>query len=342
MEHVGIDLGGSKSQVCVRAADNTVLLERTVATISIGELMRERPQSRVILETCAEAFAVADKIRSLNPEHEVRIVPATLAKTLGIGSRGVKNDRKDARCLSEVSVRIDLPSVHVPSMLSRDIKSLCACRDGLVHSRTQLINVVRGWMRTKLIRIPAGATYTFPTRLRDHAIGVALPSFITTTLQAIDTLSAQLDALDLEVSALAKTHKTCELLMSAPGVGPVTAVRFLAAIDDCARFPSASALTNYLGLTPGEHRSSTRGHRTGITKAGPNAVRSCLVQCAWSAWRTAKSDPNVQWAQGLAARSKNKNIAIIALARKLAGILFAIWRHGRPYDPNYGRGSLAA
>ena len=120
MEHVAIDLGSRESQVCVRNARGEILLERKVPTARLPAYLAKRPRSRVIVETCAEAFFVADAASAAG--HEVRVVPASLVRQLGVGERGVKNDQRDARKLSEVSTRIDLPSVHVPSELSRERK----------------------------------------------------------------------------------------------------------------------------------------------------------------------------------------------------------------------------
>lgn len=342
MEHVGIDLGGSKSQVCVRSPDGQILEERMVSTRSLISYLKKRSHGRVIIETCAESFALADKILELG--HEVRVVPATLAKTLGIGSRGVKNDVKDARTLSEVSTRIDLPSVHIPSAGSRMAKSLCSCRDGVVRSRTKLINVVRGWMRTQLLSIPSGSTDTFAERLRACFVdptGTALPDFISTTLVAIDSLTAQLKLMEKHLEDFVSSNETCQLLMTAP-IGPVTAVRFVAAIDEIQRFRSGESVANYLGLTPGEHRSCLRGHRTGITKAGPTAPRSCLIQCAWSVWRSPKHRSLKDWAEQIYLRSGRKHVAIVALARKLSVILFAMWRDHTEYVPRELSGRNAA
>jgi transposase len=113
MNHVAIDLGGRESQICVRGADGTILEEKRHATRSLDKLMKQWPPSRIILETSAEAFRVADAAKAAG--HEVRVVAATLVKTLGVGARGIKTDQRDARTLSEVSCRIDLPSVHIPT-----------------------------------------------------------------------------------------------------------------------------------------------------------------------------------------------------------------------------------
>src|ERR1041384_8855269 len=104
MDHHALDLGGRESQLCLRAADGTILEERRLSTRSLGKLF-ERPPARIIVETCSEAFAIADL--ALAKGHEVRVVPAGLARRLGVGARGMKNDQRDARALSEVSCQID-------------------------------------------------------------------------------------------------------------------------------------------------------------------------------------------------------------------------------------------
>jgi transposase len=293
--------------------------------------MKSWEPSRVILETSAEAFAIADA--ALKFGHQVRVVPATLVKTLGVGDRGVKNDRKDARKLSEVSCRIDLPSVHVPSEVSRQLKSACGTREELVECRTKLINNVRGWLRTQLWRVRTGATETFAARVRSHAADQRpLPDHIERTLVMIDALTEQISAAHRELVEIAKTHPVCSRLMTIPGVGPITAVRFVAAIDDVTRFKNAHALQSYLGLTPGERSSSDIERRTGITKAGPGKVRRVLVQAAWCCLRSRKASALGDWTQRLATR-KHKFIAVVALARKIAGVMFALWRDGTTYEP---------
>ena len=332
MNHVAIDLGGRESQVCARRPDGTIVEEKKVATRRLPDVMKGWPQSRVIVETSAEAFHIADAAQAHG--HEVRVVPATLVKTLGVGSRGVKNDRRDARILSEVSCRIEMPSVHVPSTMARELKWLCGTREALVETRTKLINNARGWLRTQLWRIGKGAIGTFAARVRAHAAThkQQLPEHVERLLGLIEQVHAQVRQADNQVQRIACDHSVCRRLMTVPGVGPVTAVRFLAAIDEAKRFPNAHALESYLGLTPGEDSSSERERRTAITKAGPTELRRTLVQAAWTAFRTQPTEPMVAWATQVAAR-RGKFIAIVALARKMAGILFALWRDGTVYRP---------
>ncbi len=339
MEHVAIDLGGRESQVCIRSEKGEVLLERRVTTSSLAKLLKLRPKSRVVVETCAEAFHVADSALELG--HEVRVVPATLVRTLGVGARGVKTDERDARTLSEVSTRIDLPSVHVPSQASRERKSLCGMRDALVGSRTQLINTVRGWMRGRMLKPRSGKTETFAARVRQAvADKMELPTYVMRQLEAIEQMTVHILAADKELEALADKDPTCPRLMSVPGVGPVTAIRFVAALDMIKRFASVAQVQSYLGLTPGENSSSERKHRTGITKAGPPALRAALVQAAWAARRARGDHPMVRWSLEVEKR-RGKHVAIVALARKLSAILFAMWRDGSFYNPKNDVGESA-
>lgn len=330
MNHAAIDLGSRESQVCVRGADGAVIFERKHPTRSLGELMKAWPPSRVVLETSSEAFRVADAARAAG--HEVRVVRATLSKQLGVGDRGIKTDLRDARKLSEVSTRIDLPSVHIPTAEARELRSLVRSREMLVSSRTRMVNHARGWLRTMLLKVRGGATATFPDRLRAAAAQhqQPVPQHVEQVLAVIEVLNLQVRESDRQMRQLVRASEVCRLLMTVPGVGPVTALAFVAAIDDVSRFQRAYRLQSYLGLTPGEDSSSERERRTSITKAGTTAVRRTLIQAAWVAYLRRPNEPMVKWATQIADR-RGKFIAIVALARKMAGIMFALWRDKTSY-----------
>jgi transposase len=332
VEHLAIDLGGRKSQFCLRGSEGQILTEGKVLNEEIRSWLEGAEPRRVIVETCTEAFAIADLALSLG--HDVRVVPSRLVKMLGVGARGKKTDLLDARALSEASCRIDLPSVHVPSAWSRRVKSMCGMRDVLVQSRTMMVNNVRAWSRTQL-KAPCRVTLkTLPRCLRAQAAqrSEKLPESVERLLVSIEHLTEQIKAATKELAALAQENEICRRLMTVPGVGPITALRFVAAIDEVGRFSHAHQLESYLGVTPGEDSSSERRRITSITKAGPSQVRWTLVQASWAALRCAPKDPMCTWAKQVMLR-RGKRIAIVALARKLAGILYAIWRDGSVYDP---------
>lgn len=208
-------------------------------------------------------------------------------------------------------------------------------REQLLGARTQLINCVRGWLRARAIRVKTGATSSFAKRVRQSQRDI--PDFVDRLLETIEHLSGQIKAADKDLEDIVKDDEVIQRLMTVPGVGPVTAIRFTAALDDVTRFPNAHAVQSYLGLVPGERQSSDRRHRLGITKAGSSAARRTLVQAAWSARRAASVHSMGLWALEVEKR-RGKFVAVVALARKLAGILYALWRDGSTYVPSRAAG----
>ena len=336
MQHVAIDLGGRESQICVRSSDGTILAEERRATASPKKYLAEQPRSRVVVESCAEAFSIADA--AVECGHQVNVVPATLVRALGVGARGLKTDVRDARNLSEVSCRMaNLPAVHIPAKVARERKSMCGLRENLVEVRTKLVNGVRGWMRAEGLGSPrVGDPEKFWARVKAHVERRErkMPSPVERNLKAIGMLSEQIREADREIVAAAKADPICKRLVTVPGVGPVTALRFAATVDQVERFPNSHALESYVGLVPGESSSSEHRRLMALTKAGARKLRWTLVQAAWSARRCRKEDPMVRWALQVEAR-RGKFIATVGLARKLTGILYAIWREGTVYDPNH-------
>lgn len=331
MKHIALDLGGRKTQVCIRDAAGTIVREFACKT---PEVVRHVPSGpgRVVLETCAEAFAVADGLeqRGLSPV----VVPSVLAPQLGVGHRGVKTDVRDAQVLSELSCRIaQLPSVHIPSAKSRARKSLLGARESLVKARTMLVNSVRGYLRTKLMRVKA-TPKTLPTSVRAACLAHAdgLPAFVEAQLVAIEALTEQIAATTKEIAAIADADPLLRRLRTVTGIGPMTSMAFAAQLDRVDRFDNASRVVSYLGLHPGERSSGARVQRLGIAKAGAKLVRSYLIQASWCLWRTRPLDPNVLWARSIAER-RGVFKAIVALARKLARILYAMWRDKASYAP---------
>jgi hypothetical protein len=166
--------------------------------------------------------------------HQVCVVPATLVRSLGVGSRGVKTDRRDAQILSEVSCRIDFPSVHITSARSREWKTICSVQDVLTSSRTKLINNVRGWMRAQGFRTPQ---WLHGIVLQTTAGNRTSAQLHRSAARAIDAVSQQIAASEKRLESLANNDEICARLMTVPGVGPSTAVCFAAAIDQRSAFP---------------------------------------------------------------------------------------------------------
>jgi transposase len=168
-----------------------------------------------------------------------------------------------------------------------------------------------------------------------------LPAHLERILVVLETLREQIAQADTELKVLARADDRMRRLMTVPGVGRVTAARFVAALDNVARFPNAASVASYLGLIPGENTTGFRAKRTRLTRAGAPQVRWALGQAAWSLYLHRPADPMVQWAKQVVAR-RGKQVAIMALARKLAHVLYALWKHETTYDPARGARPIAA
>ena len=149
----------------------------------------------------------------------------------------------------------------------------------------------------------------------------------------IAALEPELAKVERKVQELAEHEPMTRFLMTAPGVGLIVAAMFVAEVDDAKRFARAHQLQSYLGLVPNEDSSGGKRRLGSITKQGNPYLRAVLVQSAWCILRLRDtSDPIKAWADAIAAR-RGKRIAVIAVARRLAGVLWAMWRDGTVYDP---------
>jgi len=145
----------------------------------------------------------------------------------------------------------------------------------------------------------------------------------------------QLGNVDLELAQIAKADPAIQLCATVPGVAVIVAATFVSVIDDAKRFRNSHAVSAYLGLVPGERTTGGKQRLGSITKQGNSHARRMLVEAAWLILRTDKGDePLYRWASHIA-ETRGRRIATVALARKLSGVLWAIWRDGTVYDSGF-------
>lgn len=333
MEHIGIDLGACHSHIAVLNAVGEKIATTKIPTSSLPAWLAGRETSCIVMEACTQSPAVARA--GLLAGHKVTVVPGQLVRAIGIGRRGIKTDDRDALVLAEASYRIaNLPSVHLRSLRSADIRSLLNTRHILVDARKGIATNCKSFVRGRLQSIKGRASSkNFSKVLRETALAHqdGLPSGIDKLLTTFDHLSDQIDELDAELATLIEDDPVCKNLMTMPGVGPQIALSFMTQIDDPLRFPSADHVGSYLALTPGEATTGGKVVRTGTLRAGPLRLKALFVQGAWSLWRCRPNDPLVLWARALADK-RGKKIAIVAMARKMAVILWSMWKNNLPYD----------
>jgi transposase len=214
------------------------------------------------------------------------------------------------------------------------VRAQLAVREALVHTRTRYINVVRAVLRQDGVRIPSGGAATFAPRVQALALTATQAAVVAPLLQILEALRRELAAVEATVARGVAQSPTACRLCTVPGVGPVTAAAVVATLDDVGRFAGAAQVAAYVGLVPRERSSGERQWRGAVTKTDNRRVRWLLVQAAWAYWRSRASAGTAlrAWAVRLAAR-RGKQRAIVALARRLSGVLYAVWRDGSTFTP---------
>lgn len=342
MEHIGIDLGSRTSHICIVESESAkIALESKVETRELAAWLSKRAAAQVAMETCTESFAVADRLADTG--HTVRVVPASIVRELGVGRRGIKNDRRDAQVLAKASLALgdELPHVHVPSTGARMVRRHLSQRAALVRTRTLLVNAVKASLRQELIVLSGGSTTYFPKRVRAELQDQELLAALEPTLDAIQQTTRSILRFDTEIAELSKGDSRVGRLKTIPGVGVLISAMFVAVIDNVERFPNGAHLASYMGLTPGENTTGGKTRLTGITRAGQRHLRSLLIQACWTLVRSAP-DSALALRYRRLAESKRKQVAIVATARRLCNVMYAMWRDEKNFNSQHGLSALDA
>jgi transposase len=331
MRNVALDLGARKTTYC-EVTDGQVVHRATVVAVETLKslLGPEQPRATVAIEACREAWHVYDLLTSW--DNEVVLVDTTRSKQLGIGQHGRKTDRIDAETLAMALERGAIPAAHVLSPHRRELRRWLGVRRALVESRARAVITMRGLARERGVRLPGCATDHFLTNVRKKLLDDNTRALLEPLLKLLATIDAEIVVVEGQLARLCATEPIVSLLVTAPGVGPIVASSFVSVVDEAKRFRSAHHVQSYVGLVPTEHSSGGNRRLGGISKKGNGYLRALLVQAAWTVLRTADhNDPLRLWAKAVSERRGTK-VAVVALARRLVGILWAMWRNGTVYD----------
>jgi transposase len=329
---IGLDVHKRETQICILTADGE-LIERRIATTRarFTEVFGSRPRARILLEASTESEWVARHLESLG--HEVIVADPSYAPMYATRSRRVKTDRRDARTLAEACRLGAYRAIHRVSDAQRHVRSELAVRDTLVRTRTRYVALIKAAIRRDGLRLTQGDPERTGAKLDAlRELPGATRAELAPLVALLEPINGAIAAADRRIAQLVVADPIVTLLTTAPTIGPVTAAAFVATLDDVTRFPSADQVTAYLGLVPSEHSSGERQHRGRITKTGNTRMRWLLVEAGWRILRS--TNPDVArlkaWAEAIAAR-RGKRVAVVALARKLAALLYAMWRDHTPY-----------
>lgn len=248
----------------------------------------------------------------------------------------VLGHRPASRILLEASTESEWVARHLESLGhtaiivsegQRHVRSELAVRDALVCTRTRYVAIIKAAVRREGLRLSSGESQHTARKLAALPLPMQVVQELAPLAELFAPLNAAIAAADTRLLILARQHPAVARLCTMPTIGPITALAFVAALDDVARFANANQVRAYLGLVPSEYSSADRRIRGRITKRGDVRTRWLLVEAGWRVLRS--SQPELAhlkaWAEQIA-RRRGKRIAAVALARRIAGILYAMWR----------------
>ncbi len=312
---IGLDLAKQVFQVHAASADGSPIFNRKLRRAEVLRFFERTPACLVGMEACGSAHYWAREIRALG--HDVRLIPPVYVKPFV--KRG-KTDAADAEAISEAVTRKTMRFVPVKSADQQAAAVVLKTRAFLVNQRTQAINALRGHLSEFGIIAAAG----------------------TTIASQIDALKVQIEKLEQAIVATVRRDDDARRLVTIPGVGAIIAASVRALVPDPGGFKSGRHFAAWLGLTPRPHSSGGKERLGRISKMGNPALRSLLVVGATAVLRHARGNPNAsRWITALLARRPYKIVAV-ALANKMARIIWALLVKGGTYQDKGARNQIVA
>lgn len=331
----GLDVSMEETHICVVDREGAIIHEATSGT-SPGEiseaLSKAPPCKRVVFETGRMAPMLYHGLAEFGVP--VVCVESRQAYQTLKSLKANKTDRNDAQGLAHLARTGFFKPVHVKSLPAHAIRSLIAARKKLVGQRVTLENQIRGLAVVFGVRLPRGLSPAFVDRVLNMSDGVdGLSGAMRGLIAARAAILAAVAAIDADIKRLSRASDACRQLMTIPGVGPITALAFAAAIDDPDRFRRSRDVGAYLGLVPRRHQSGEIDYVGRISKCGDRRLRTLLYEAANVMMTRYKASLKLKdWAFAIAKRSTMRQ-ARVALARRLAVIMHAMLRDGEEFKP---------
>jgi transposase len=333
----GLDLGDKYSYLCLIDTGSGEVIEegrlRTTPEAIRRRFASERPL-RIAIETGTHSPWVSRLLEECG--HEVLVANARRLRLIYSNKR--KTDEIDAENLARLA-RLDpklLYPVRHRGEQSQAHMALIRSRQALVDCRTQLVNHVRGAVKSFGHRLPKCPARTFHKRLQEHIPEALLPA-LEPLLEQIASLTERIRDYDRRLVAISEEHyPETALLRQVEGIGPLTALTFVLTLEDPYRFEKSRSVGAYLGLVPATDRSGDSDPQKRISKEGDEMLRKLLVGSAHYVLGPFGSDSDLRrHGEKIASRGgKNaKKRAAVAVARKLSVLLHRLWVTAEVYDP---------
>ncbi len=328
----------SKHVFTLRGVDergNTVL-RRELRRQQVEPFFAKLPPTEVVLEACGGSHRWGRRLSGLG--HRVRLIPPQYVKPFV--KRG-KNDDKDAEAMIEAARRPNMSFVAVKSAEDQAAAMILSVRELLMKQHTQLVNALRGHAAEFGLIAAKGTGHVAALLERiaaDPAVAEPAQEMFTELGERIAELAMRLTALDRKLAKLHKSNPVSQLLAEVPGIGPIGALS-LAMTVDASQFKSGRHFAAWLGLTPKQHSTAGKPRLGGISRQGNERLRQLLVLGATSVVKLANPGHRfgTTWLLGLLQRRPKKVVAV-ALANKMARVVWAMMTSGEAYRPQPAAG----
>ena len=333
---VGVDLGDQWSSYCILGLGGETLEEGQSRTRQqeVAEFFQGLAPARVVFEVGTHSAWMREVIAGLG--HEVLVANPRLME--GSKRRRRKNDRIDAIKLARLG-RVDPKSLYSILHRSTEVREdllVLRVRDALVASRTELINTVRGLVKTMGARISSCSSESFSQKAAAE-IPNEIRGALEPLLRLIATLSDEIKAYDQGIEKLAsEKYPHTRLLRQVSGVGSLTSLAYVLTLETPLRFARSRDVGPYLGLAPQQEDSGDSQPQLGISKSGDQMLRKLLVGSAHYILGPFGPDTDLRrFGMKLCERGRKnaKKRAVVRVERKPAVLLHRLWASGEVYEP---------
>jgi len=334
MYYTGIDLHKKTSFITTIDKSGKVVFRRNFANKEdqiLDYFVNLDGPTKIVIESMCSWYWLHDLLKA----HNFDVVISNPLKTKAIASAKIKNDKVDSHMLAQL-LRADLiATVHVCSLKTRKLKELLRHRQRLVRDATRMKNRIHMLLMKNNISVAVRDLFGVKGMKCLQSIG--LPSYhhqqLKSYLSLYDCLTEQIEPLTKQVRDLAQKDPVAQLLMTIPGIGPITAMFIIAEIEDISRFPSYRNLASYAGLVPCLDASADKSRTGRITKQGSPYLRTALVEAAQVIPRMKKTRLNVFFRKRIVRAGYQK--AIVATAHKILQYVYYVLKNQNPYQEEY-------
>lgn len=332
---LAIDLAKSSFQVHLASSQGRVLARKKLVRGALPGFVATVDAAVVAMEACASANYWGRRFQALGKE--VRLMAPQYVKPF---VKTNKNDANDAEAIAEAAARPTMRFVPLKSVAQQDISSLHCIRSRLVSQRTALTNQTRGLLAEYGVVVAQGHAKLRSRLLelqQEGAFRGDLSAFMLRKLaeltQELRVLDERIAACDLEVQQLCDQDELSREMTKIVGIGPLTATALRALSGDMTQFRNGRQFAAFLGLVPRQESTGGKTRLLGMSKRGDTYVRTLLIHGARASLVSAhkRADYRSRWATKLK-DTKGMNRAAVALANRNARTVFALLRHGRPFD----------